>query len=258
MIKFFRHIRQNLLNEDKTSKYFKYAIGEIILVVIGILIALQINNWNENRKTNNNQLKYLNLLKKEAQSNLTNIDVAEDRMNTLSKAQKAVFQLIDEPKDTLTEAYTSQIFFNSFTLVANFNYENSVLTEIKNSGELKNIKSDSLRKVLIALEPYVETVKSQENDVNVLQDLIVKHINRNGDLRLVLEHTGYYKQLGIGKANAESKGNKAILNDAYFENTMIEYLSLTLHLNNKLYPNLKKQFVDIIDKIDKEIEANYN
>jgi hypothetical protein len=50
MIKLFRKIRQDLLNEGKTSKYFKYAIGEIILVVIGILIALSINNWNENRK----------------------------------------------------------------------------------------------------------------------------------------------------------------------------------------------------------------
>ena len=51
MIKFFRKIRQNLLVENKTGKYLKYAIGEIVLVVIGILIALQINNWNENRKT---------------------------------------------------------------------------------------------------------------------------------------------------------------------------------------------------------------
>jgi len=50
MIKFFRKIRQNLLEDNKTGKYFKYAIGEIVLVVIGILIALQINNWNENRK----------------------------------------------------------------------------------------------------------------------------------------------------------------------------------------------------------------
>ena len=49
MIKVFRKIRQNLLSEGKTGKYLKYAIGEIILVVIGILIALQINNWNENR-----------------------------------------------------------------------------------------------------------------------------------------------------------------------------------------------------------------
>ena len=50
MIKLFRNVRQNLLAEGKTIKYFKYAIGEIVLVVIGILIALQINNWNENRK----------------------------------------------------------------------------------------------------------------------------------------------------------------------------------------------------------------
>jgi len=60
MIKFFRKIRQNLLMENKTEKpalpagkYFKYAIGEIVLVVIGILIALSINNWNEQRKKNN-------------------------------------------------------------------------------------------------------------------------------------------------------------------------------------------------------------
>ena len=50
MIKFFRHIRQQLLGEGKTGKYLKYAIGEIFLVVIGILLALQINNWNETRK----------------------------------------------------------------------------------------------------------------------------------------------------------------------------------------------------------------
>jgi hypothetical protein len=50
MIKFFRKIRQNLLSEGKTGKYLKYAIGEIILVVIGILIALQLNNLNENKK----------------------------------------------------------------------------------------------------------------------------------------------------------------------------------------------------------------
>ncbi len=49
MIKFFRRIRQNLLSEGKTGKYLKYAFGEIILVVIGILIAIQINDWNNNR-----------------------------------------------------------------------------------------------------------------------------------------------------------------------------------------------------------------
>lgn len=59
MIKFFRKIRQNLLSEGKTGKYLKYAIGEIVLVVIGILIALQINNWNEQRAINRNINQYL-------------------------------------------------------------------------------------------------------------------------------------------------------------------------------------------------------
>jgi len=62
MIKFFRHIRKSLLMENKIGKYFKYAIGEIILVVIGILLALQINNWNENRKNRNYEKEILYLI----------------------------------------------------------------------------------------------------------------------------------------------------------------------------------------------------
>ena len=60
MIKFFRKIRYDLMSSGKTSKYIKYAIGEIILVVIGILIALQINNWNEDRKNATNEAHILN------------------------------------------------------------------------------------------------------------------------------------------------------------------------------------------------------
>ena len=62
MIKFFRKIRQNLIMENKTSKYFKYAIGDIVLVVIGILIALSINNWNEERKVQNRLLNIYSLI----------------------------------------------------------------------------------------------------------------------------------------------------------------------------------------------------
>lgn len=59
MLKFFKKIRQSLLSEGKTGKYFKYAIGEIVLVVIGILIALQINNWNERRKDREQEKEFL-------------------------------------------------------------------------------------------------------------------------------------------------------------------------------------------------------
>tara|TARA_R110002033_G_scaffold162440_2_gene199121 strand:+ start:885 stop:1643 length:759 start_codon:yes stop_codon:yes gene_type:complete len=70
MIKFFRKIRQNLLMQNKNTKYFKYAIGEIILVVIGILIALQINNWNENRINKQKTIGYLNSLLEDIKSDV--------------------------------------------------------------------------------------------------------------------------------------------------------------------------------------------
>ncbi|MFY0594729.1 DUF6090 family protein [Roseivirga sp.] len=70
MIKFFRKIRRNLLSEGKTGKYLKYAIGEIILVVIGILIALQINNWNENRKNEEQGIIQKKALKIELENDL--------------------------------------------------------------------------------------------------------------------------------------------------------------------------------------------
>ena len=74
MIKFFRRIRQQLLSEGNTGKYLKYAIGEIILVVIGILIALQVNNWNEGKKIEQEQLLFLNTLKEDLNNDLEQLD----------------------------------------------------------------------------------------------------------------------------------------------------------------------------------------
>ena len=63
MINFFRRIRKKMADDNKPMKYARYAIGEILLVVIGILIALQINNWNEDLKTRNKELTYLESIK---------------------------------------------------------------------------------------------------------------------------------------------------------------------------------------------------
>ena len=70
MLKFFRSIRKGLLSEGKTSKYFKYAIGEIILVVLGILIALQLNTWNQNRQDRIQEQQILVQLLNEYENNL--------------------------------------------------------------------------------------------------------------------------------------------------------------------------------------------
>ena len=84
MIKFFRNIPQKLINQGKTTNYFKYAIGEIVLVVIGILIALQINNWNEQRKSYKTEFEILESLQRDLQ--LTKLELENDiKHNELSK-----------------------------------------------------------------------------------------------------------------------------------------------------------------------------
>jgi hypothetical protein len=74
MIKFFREIRKNLLIENKTSKYFKYAIGEIVLVVIGILIALQINTWNGIKSDKVRFVKILKEIRLDLETDISNAD----------------------------------------------------------------------------------------------------------------------------------------------------------------------------------------
>ena len=74
MLRFLRQIRQRLLTDNKFSKYLMYAVGEILLVVIGILIALQINTWNEERIERKNEVKLLKELRADLDDNLEEIE----------------------------------------------------------------------------------------------------------------------------------------------------------------------------------------
>lgn len=105
MIKFFRHIRQSLIMNNQTGRYLKYAIGEILLVVIGILIALQINNWNEQSHQLKEETKLLIALEKEISTNLENVDamlksnqeILESSQSLLEKGLKnANYQISNE------------------------------------------------------------------------------------------------------------------------------------------------------------------
>ncbi len=88
MIKFFRKIRYELVEKNKTGKYLKYAIGEIILVMIGILLALQVNNWNENRKLDSKINSVFKIIKSDLVSDIETIDkvlnIASDQ-NSIAK-----------------------------------------------------------------------------------------------------------------------------------------------------------------------------
>jgi len=141
MIKFFRKIRQNLIKEGKTSKYFKYAIGEIILVVIGILIALQINNWNENRKIQQREVQILNEIKSDLSQTKKDIEEAVTRHKEVLATNKYGLDAI-----LLKRPYSDSIYgafadaSKEFEIVP----KTSGFENLKTIG-LNTISNDSLR-----------------------------------------------------------------------------------------------------------------
>src|SRR5210317_2044200 len=98
MIKFFRKIRQNLLMENKTGKYLKYAIGEICLVVVGILIALQINNWNESRKDNLRERAILIQIEEEYRANLAQLEAKMQMRSLVVTSGLSLLKYMNTPK----------------------------------------------------------------------------------------------------------------------------------------------------------------
>lgn len=119
MIKFFRRIRQRLLTENKFSKYLIYAIGEIILVVIGILIALQINNWNEIRKESNAVRNVLIEIKEDLIQDKAELELSLERHSKDFEAQKRVINALElkysfneEIRSDLGHIHLARIFFS--------------------------------------------------------------------------------------------------------------------------------------------------
>ena len=147
MIKFFRKIRQNLLMENKTSKYFKYAIGEIVLVVIGILLALQINNWNENRKSKQFETKILKEIKTSIQLDLgRNKAILEERILPKRIGIQNLIKSIHS-SEKIHDSILRKSFNNASRGVL-FTYNKGAFESLKAIG-LDKISNDSLRNRLI-------------------------------------------------------------------------------------------------------------
>ncbi|MFY0602866.1 MAG: hypothetical protein JXQ93_02880 [Flavobacteriaceae bacterium] len=144
MIKFFRKIRQKLVMENKTSKYFKYAIGEILLVVFGILIALTINNWNTKRLQSNRNKELLVKLSKELDYNINRaylLDTVQNSFHSRVIYTDSILNILQkgiQPKNL--DYITSKVIF----FVNTFNLNSTVFQELKNTGSLYSLGTDSL------------------------------------------------------------------------------------------------------------------
>ncbi|MBT8375687.1 MAG: hypothetical protein KJO22_02340, partial [Bacteroidia bacterium] len=115
MIKFFRKIRYNLMEQNKTGKYFKYAIGEIVLVVIGILIALQINNWNQKRLERIEEKLILTNLKEDFEEAITEFEFLNDIRNNIISAATIIYNKQPEEVTNYSSKYLDSLFFRTMS-----------------------------------------------------------------------------------------------------------------------------------------------
>ncbi len=153
MIKFFRHIRKSLLNEGKTSKYFKYAIGEIVLVVIGIMIALQINNWNENRISQNSKTQYFEQLLEEIELDITGIKVNLERLDGAVKSYDTYETIYETSNISLDTIYNNiRKLPKSYGPVS---FNTKTIEVLKSTGDIK-LLPNKIQILLVNLETSQE------------------------------------------------------------------------------------------------------
>ena len=161
--------------ENKTSKYFKYAIGEIILVVIGILIALQINNWNENRKINSQETVYLQDLKNDFTFDIETLQGrVTDNIERVHNID-TIFSLISSKKifteqdEALLANMTLKLFGESY-----FIPEKGTINQIQSSSSGSFIKNKTLRDLIFRYYSNNERIeKNMEQSMQIYQHQII-------------------------------------------------------------------------------------
>lgn len=167
MIKFFSKIRQSLLSEGKTRKYFKYAIGEIILVVFGILIALQINNWNESDNLAKKEVSMLINLRNDLVSDLINLK-HEDSLFAIREVNSAkgleLFYKATTISDIDSVSSLSDARWNALYI------NNNTYNEMVSTGSMYSMKNRELQKNIIRYYLLVDADKNYINLVNQGQD----------------------------------------------------------------------------------------
>tara|TARA_A100000171_G_scaffold51005_1_gene63938 strand:+ start:2545 stop:2940 length:396 start_codon:yes stop_codon:yes gene_type:complete len=128
MIKFFRKVRQKLLTENNFSKYLIYAIGEIILVVIGILIALQVNNWNTERTRDNDTSKLMSRILIESEQNQGELKIRIQVVNSLLYSAEDLIKLFNDEYAN-NNIRTVDSLISDLLYTPSFNYKSSTLDE---------------------------------------------------------------------------------------------------------------------------------
>lgn len=244
MIKFFRHIRQSLIMENKTGRYFKYAIGEIILVVIGILIALQINTWNESRKERILEIEILKDIKKSLNGDIINqlnpnIETIQEDLKNIKEIEMALKN--KEPyNEALNKKYRSLMFSKAFK------YEITAYKNLENEG-LQIIKDPDIKNAIVRL--YNMNYPEAQNFIDNFSNNLISFFRPEMRVKFKFEYTTT-DDVSYIPINYDE-----LVNDVVFMNNVLTAKINFQNIGGSL-KNTKADVENVILSIEKELEKN--
>ena len=197
MIKFFRKIRQKLLVENRFNKYLLYAIGEIVLVVIGILIALQINNWNDQNKETKELHQYLSKIRGNIHQDILILDSIKKRRWKVQKICAKATQ------DFLSDQYKLQTFLSTLESFVEYYFvpNQSGYDALKSSSYLGKINGTKIDSLLDNYNIIIHQIVKEEEGFNTLIENMEYRFVGNNDLSVLMQVYFY----GIDNAKKNPK-----------------------------------------------------
>ena len=261
MIKFFRHIRKNLLSQGKTGKYFKYAIGEILLVVIGILIALQLNNWNENRKKRAQEQALLVQLQSEFNSNLKQLDEKITIRKNMYNSSLKLLHYIDNPVGIHNDSILKHLV--QTTLSPTFN---PISTDFIGTGRIQLLQNNRLKELLTRWSSEIVAVTEEEVqwlDYSKKQytAFLLEHTSFRNVLSSFWENNttnafnldkGKTTQVNLKRSKTEFNESK-VLHNPKLEDHMAYCASMAKVANSQAV-SLRQRIVEILELIEQDLK----
>jgi len=163
MFPFFRRLRKQLANDNKPIQYLRYAIGEIVLVVIGILIALSINNWNQNQQNKKLEQATLKALLSEFQDNRTSISDYLENIKKMRKFADTLKTLIG-PELTSLSVYDVHRLIGEVSETTKCIVSVDVLGDVQSSGRLNLLSNEGVRKAISKWSSQLKELQGEEFD----------------------------------------------------------------------------------------------
>ena len=232
--------------------YILYASGEIILVMFGILIALQIDNWSEDKKLANTEQQYLLALREEFSFNKGELERVMNR-NELN-ANNAILMVnnMGPENPEITEEEFGILARGSLSREIQFSPSQGVLDEIISSGKLGLFSNQKLRFALSSWGGLLDMTRLQEEELLRLRYITIDIMRNEANLRKAI-YGPWLEELGV-KQTKFKQGSLHLLKSLPFEGHMVGIVTMSLSLNNNDYLSLSEEIDRILLLIENEIK----